>query len=104
VNRDRKKKLWIGIAVLVILTPLGLLATGTAYAEWGSDELQQTLGYVPEGVAHGESLWSALLPGYSVPGLEGSFLSSSIGYILSAITGIALIYIATLALGKFISK
>ncbi len=103
MNKKSMKKLWIGFAVLIIMTPLGLLATGTAFGEWGSKELQQTLGYVPEGVKKGETLWQAIFSGYSVPGLGDSFFHSSIGYILSAVIGIALIYIAMLALGKFIA-
>lgn len=104
MNKNTEKKLWIGLAVLIVLTPLGLLATGTAFGEWGSEELQQTLGYVPEGVKKGETLWQSMFPGYSISGLDGSFLHSSIGYILSAIIGIALIYFITIALGKIIAK
>ncbi len=104
MNKNTQQKLWIGLAILIVFTPLGLLATGTAFGEWGSVELQRTLGYVPEGISKGETLWQAIFSGYSVPGLGGSFFHSSIGYILSAVIGIALIYIAMLALGKFIAK
>lgn len=104
MNEKTAKKLWIGLALLIVLTPLGLLATGTAFGEWGSQELQQTLGYVPEGIKSGETLWQAIFSGYSMPGFGNSFLHSSIGYILSAVIGIALIYAATLNLGKIIAK
>ncbi len=103
MNKNMQKKLWIGLAILIVLTPLGLLATGTAFGEWSSEELQQTLGYVPDGVKKGETLWQAIFSGYSVPGLQDSFFHSSIGYIFSAIGGAALIYFAMLALGKFIA-
>ena len=104
MNEKTIKKLGIGLLLLVILTPLGLLATGTAFGEWSSKELQQTLGYVPDGIKSGETLWQAVFSGYSVPGLGDYFLHSSVGYILSAIIGIALIYVAMLALGKFLAK
>ncbi len=104
MNKNTQKKLWIGLAILIVLTPLGLLAEGTAFGEWGSEELQKELGYVPSGVEHGENLWHSLFPDYTVAGFEGSFLYSSIGYILSAVIGIALIYIVTIALGKIIAK
>ncbi len=104
MNKNTQKKLWIGLAILIVLTPLGLLAEGTAFGEWGSEELQQTLGYVPSGVEHGENLWHSLFPGYTVASFDGSFLHSSIGYIISAVIGIALIYIVTIGLGKFIAK
>jgi hypothetical protein len=104
MNKNTQKKLWIGLAILIVLTPLGLLAEGTAFGEWGSDELQNEVGYVPSGVEHGENLWSSMFPDYTVGGFEGSFLYSSIGYILSAVIGITLIYIVTTVLGKFVAK
>lgn len=104
MNKNMQKKLWFGLAILIIITPLGLLAEGTAFGEWSSEELQKELGYVPSGIAHGESLWTSLFPGYTVGGLGSSFLQSSIGYIFSAAMGIALIYIVTKTLGKFIVK
>ncbi len=104
MNENIMGNLYIGMAVLILLTPLGLLASGTAFGEWGSDELKETLGYAPEGVEHGESLWSALLPDYSIPGLEEDFLQSSAGYVFSAILGCSLIYLLVLALGKLMVK
>jgi hypothetical protein len=104
MTKNTQKKLWIGLAILIVLTPLGLLAQGTAFGEWGSTELQQTLGYVPEGIKSGETLWHAIFSGYSIPGFGNSFLHLNIGYILSAVIGIALIYTATLTLGKIIAK
>jgi len=41
------KVLIIAMAVLVIIVPIGLIATGTAFGEWGTDELQESIGYVP---------------------------------------------------------
>ncbi|KCZ73547.1 hypothetical protein ANME2D_00617 [Candidatus Methanoperedens nitroreducens] len=104
MNGKTMKKLWIGIAILIALTPLGLLASGMAWGEWSSEELQEMLGYVPDGINKGENLWQSLFPGYSISGLEDSFLQSGIGYILSAVIGIGLIYLVTIALGKFIAK
>jgi cobalt/nickel transport system permease protein len=49
------------VAALVCLTPLGLLAAGTAWGEWGLDEIEsvisggKALGYVPKGMASGFS-------------------------------------------------
>jgi hypothetical protein len=101
------KKFWIVLlilAVIAVLTPLGLLASGTAFGEWNSDQLKQTLGYAPEGIKSGEMLWQAIFSGYNMPGFRGDFLHTSIGYILSAVIGMALIYIAMLILGKIIAK
>jgi len=32
------KRYWLALAALVILSPLGLLADGTAWGEWGGDD------------------------------------------------------------------
>ena len=34
------RPLWIGLAVLMIATPLGLLAAGTAWGEWGVEDFK----------------------------------------------------------------
>jgi cobalt/nickel transport system permease protein len=81
------------IAVLIAATPLGLLATGTAWGEWGADEIAaivtngSALGYTPKGLANGWSL-SALMPDYAVSGMN-----EAAAYILSAVIGVALLII-----------
>ncbi len=91
------KKLWIVLGVLALLTPLGLLAPGSAWGEWGSDEVKSMLGYVPAGMAKFSELWRAPLPDYAVPGL-----GDTEGYILSAVVGIALIAVVTWGLGRIL--
>lgn len=86
------KKLWLGLIALVILSPLGLIATGTAYGEWSIEELIKEVGFVPKGLEKMADMWShAPMPDYAVPGLEGSFVSSAGGYIISAVVGVALV-------------
>lgn len=81
------------IIVLICLTPLGLLAVGTAWGEWGADEIQDVttggnaLGFVPEGMQNGFS-FNAIMPDYSVTGLP-----EVAGYILSAVAGAAILII-----------
>lgn len=81
------------IAVLIAACPLGLLAAGTAWGEWGSDEIAEVvtngkaLGYVPAGLEKGWSL-DVLMPDYSLEGM-GEVLA----YILSAVIGVALLII-----------
>ena len=81
------------IALLIAATPLGLLATGTAWGEWGSDEIADivtngsVLGYTPKGLAEGWSL-SVLMPDYAVSGMN-----EVIAYILSALICVALLII-----------
>lgn len=90
------KKLWIGLGLLALLSPLGLLASNTAWGEWGTEELSQLLGYVPKGLVRFSGIWNAPLPDYSVP--QTGEVS---GYILSAVIGMALIIIITWGLGRF---
>ncbi|MFL5253025.1 MAG: cobalt transporter CbiM [Rhodopila sp.] len=109
------RKLWLGLAGLMILTPLGLLAAGIGWGEWSVAELkdpatrEQILhasGNVapPETAPHGlerlSGLWTAPFPDY-VPG----FLhSETIGYILSAIMGVGLILLAFLVISAVMSR
>ncbi|MCR5273705.1 MAG: cobalt transporter CbiM [Lachnospiraceae bacterium] len=81
------------VAVLIAATPLGLLATGTAWGEWGADEIAeienagQALGYTPAGLANGWSL-DVIMPDYTLGGVN-----EVAAYIFSAILGVALLII-----------
>lgn len=78
--------LWLGLLVLIILTPLGLLAPGTAWGEWGAEELAAMgLGFIPAGLEKLGTLWGAPMPDYEIPALGNMSLS----YILSAFVGAA---------------
>jgi len=102
---DRLLKVFLVVlVVLIVLVPIGLLASGTAYGEWGADELQQMVGYVPAGLASMSNLWHAPFQDYSLPGLPDTFLGSSIGYYFSAILGTVLCLGVLLLLGKVITR
>ena len=81
------------VAVLIAATPLGLLATGTAWGEWGSDEIAEIftngkeLGYTPSGLLKGWSL-ETIMPDYTLKGVN-----EVAAYILSAVIGVALLII-----------
>lgn len=76
------------LGLLIILTPLGLLAEGTAWGEWGADEIAATgAGYTPSGMLTGFS-FASLLPDYSLGGAP-----AAVGYILSAVVGVAILLI-----------
>jgi cobalt/nickel transport system permease protein len=82
------RTLWIGLAALIIITPIGLLAPGTAWGEWGAQELSKLgLSFIPKGLEQLSGLWSAPMPDYDVPALG----NANIGYILSALVGILII-------------
>jgi PDGLE domain len=86
------RKLWWALGAFMILTPLGLIATGTAFGEWSVEEVLDEVGFIPAGLEKMADIWTlAPLPDYSIPGLTGSFLQSAAGYIFSAIVGVVLV-------------
>lgn len=86
------KKIRYVLIALVVLSPLGLLAEGTAFGEWSADELAEMMTNVPAGIENGFS-FEALFSDYTIPGTN-----IAVGYILSAITALLVFYI----LGKMI--
>lgn len=87
----RYKAMLIPLIVLVLLTPLGLLATGTAWGEWSSEEIKRAVGYIPKGFAALSNRWNALMPDYSIPALGGGGVGAVVGYVFSTLIGMALI-------------
>ncbi|GAA0070889.1 cobalt transporter CbiM [Clostridium sardiniense] len=85
----------IAIIVMIILTPLGLIASGTAWGEWGADEVKDLIGYIPNGMNSGFS-YHALGDGYGFSGL-----GSVTGYILSAVIGVAALIILFKVIASF---
>lgn len=63
----RLKPLIIGLVLLLVCVPLGLLATGPAWGEWGTQDIRGEIGYVPPGMERFSGIWSGLLPDYSLP-------------------------------------
>lgn len=87
------------LGALIVLTPLGLLAEGTAWGEWGVDEIAATgAGYTPEGMLKGFT-FEAILPDYSLEGLP-----DWTAYILAAVIGTALLLIIFRAAAALVSK
>jgi len=109
------KPLWIALAVLAILTPLGILATGSAWSEWSVNDFlhpesrqqianasagQAPPAQPPAGLERLAPLWTAPFSRYAPPFLK----SSALGYILSALIGMALIIITGLLAGALLRR
>lgn len=75
------------LAGLIALVPLGLLAQGSAWGEWGIEEMESLVGYTPSGMVNGFS-WDSLMPDYAIEGLP-----DVLTYYLSAIIGVGLLII-----------
>ena len=99
--RQKTKAIYGLIVVLICLSPLGLLATGTAWGEWGTTEIQNVmsggnaLGYVPEGMTNGFS-FKTIMHDYALNGLP-----EVVGYILSAVAGVAILIIMFKVISTF---
>lgn len=94
LNYDKKihsgKAVYGLVIALIALTPLGLLAEGTAWGEWGADELATlqeggaALGYTPAGIVNGLQ-YESPIPDYGIAGMP-----DIAAYLLSAIIGASL--------------
>lgn len=106
-------KLWIGLGVLAIVSPIGLympdkFKAGNAWGEWDADKIKGLVGYVPAGLEKIASVWKALIPDYAFKGMGNAGLAGldhlSIAYIVSALVGIALCVGGGLLIGKLLSR
>ncbi len=96
------RSLWAGIALLMVLTPLGILAAGTAWGEWSARTFSDPAArqkiaaasrhipppaHAPRGLARLSTLWTAPFPGYFP-----SFIHQrAFGYLMSGIFGAGII-------------
>jgi cobalt/nickel transport system permease protein len=92
--------LWTALAGLILLTPIGVLAPGTAWGEWSAAQLRSTLGYVPNGLGKVGSLWTASMPAYAPPFIANPL----VGYLVAAVLGSALVVGVAWAVGKLLSR
>ncbi|HUA62644.1 MAG TPA: cobalt transporter CbiM [Verrucomicrobiae bacterium] len=101
-GRPAMRTMLIGLAILLLCTPLGILAIGSAWGEWSATDLanpatrqqiavvsanQAPPAAVPQGLQRLSSIWTAPFPAYAPPFLR----SASFGYMLSATFGVGLI-------------
>jgi cobalt/nickel transport system permease protein len=95
----RTKPLYALVVALVVASPLGLIAAGSAWGEWGPDEIKDVvnggkpLGFVPAGMEKGFH-FAAPMQDYGLKGVP-----DIVGYIMSAILGVAVFVIAYKLLG-----
>src|SRR5262245_18383891 len=97
-GRRTLQKLWLGLAILMILSPLGLLAAGTAWGEWAPEDFSNPTARheiqtgslnaaapqrAPQGLEQLSSFWTAPLAGYAPRWMQ----SEMFGYIMSALVG-----------------
>jgi cobalt/nickel transport system permease protein len=109
------RSLWAALAFLLLLTPLGVLAVGTAWGEWSVRDLedararqqiaaaarnQELPAQTPSGLQKLSGVWTAPFPNYA-PGLVKS---RHFGYLLSAMFGTGLTILVVFAGSRFTSR
>ncbi|HYI96284.1 MAG TPA: cobalt transporter CbiM [Bryobacteraceae bacterium] len=100
------RRLWMVLGILLMLTPLGILAAGTAWGEWGASDFADPEArkqiaaaslnaplpvHPPQGLAKLSSIWTAPVPDYAPVFLK----SESFGYMMSGIFGVGLVIFAS---------
>jgi PDGLE domain-containing protein len=103
----RYKRLWLGVWLLVLLCPLGIILpekfnAGAAWGEWGADELKLMLGYVPEKLEKWQGVWKAVFPKYEINGIHKPW-QAKLAYVLSGIIGVTIVAGICYGLGKWLS-
>ena len=109
------RKLWITVALLMLLTPLGILAGGTAWGEWSTNQVnaaasQKEVPTVSQtqpqptatrvGLQRLSSLWTAPIPNYAPQFVK----SPSFGYLLSAMFGVGLLMASSLLARRLLQR
>jgi len=92
--------LWGALGLLAVATPLGLLASGTAWGEWGIQELESLgLGFIPLGLERLEGWWPAPLQEYTF-----TRVGAAVGYVVSAFLGIAIITLVVWLISRWVGR
>ncbi len=113
--RASMRRLWASLALLMILTPIGLLSVGSAWGEWAPEQFKSAEGRaaiahasqgatppaaIPAGLHRLSTFWTAPIPDYAPPVLK----NASFGYALSAMVGGGLVILVTLIMGWLSSR
>ncbi|MCX5844359.1 MAG: cobalamin biosynthesis protein [Deltaproteobacteria bacterium] len=104
-----ENKLWLGLFIMALLSPLGIIlpekfGAEDAWGEWGLDTLEKLLGYVPEGLKKTADIWTAPIPDYNFGG-DGALLPAKIlSYIVSGIIGFILASVVMIIISKYLFK
>ncbi len=104
-----QKKLWLGLLVMALLTPLGILLSQrfnaeSAWGEWGVDKLEKLIGFVPEGLKKLTDLWKAPIRDYNLGGVAASKILQVISYMTSGFLGIGVCVLIVFIISRFIAK
>jgi cobalt/nickel transport system permease protein len=109
------RPLWAALGALLILTPFGILATGSAWGEWMASDFANpparaaiaaaslraaAPAQAPAGLARLSSIWTAPFARYAPPFIR----SEAFGYMLSAMFGVGLVLLLSLFFVRFLRR
>jgi cobalt/nickel transport system permease protein len=104
------RRLWLAIAGLLLLTPLGIIVAGTAWGEWSPAELARmapnptsanpAVPAVPTGLQRLSNLWTAPFPAYAPAFVR----SRGFGYLLSAMFGVGILLCLSLLAQSIVER
>ncbi|MDQ2949669.1 MAG: cobalt transporter CbiM [Acidobacteriota bacterium] len=109
------RNLWLGLALLLLLTPLGILAVGTAWGEWRISDFANPSAreqiaaassnhappaHIPQGLQHLSSIWKAPVADYAPAFVR----SASAAYLVSAVIGVTLIVAISLLIAQILYR
>lgn len=113
--RQSLRRLWMTVALFLVLTPLGILAAGTAWGEWkasafsnpverariaSSSQNQSAPTETPSGLQRLSTFWTAPVPAYAPSFMK----SSSFGYFLSGMFGVGLVLSLSFAVQSYFQR
>lgn len=103
------RKYIIFLAILILLSPLGLLLphifkAGDAWGEWSVKLVKEKTGIEPSGMKKGAAIYKAPVPEYQLGKEDGSLPGRSVSYIISGLIGTGIILILTFGAVKFTSR
>ena len=103
------KKIGIGLLVLALLSPLGLILpkmfnAGKPWGEWSTETVAKDKGYTPKGMQKDANLYKAPIPDYNLGKENDPVWKRSGSYILSGIIGIGAIAALTFGATKLLHR
>jgi cobalt/nickel transport system permease protein len=113
VQASSQRRLWLAVALLMLLTPLGILVAGTAWSEWSPSGPANAgaraqvapdgivpRGTIPSGMQRLANLWAAPFPAYAPMFVK----SASFGYLLSAMFGVGFLLALSLLVQGYLER
>jgi cobalt/nickel transport system permease protein/cobalt/nickel transport protein len=103
------RKYLLFLLALAFLCPIGIILpkmfnSGDAWGEWSTETVKKQTGIEPAKMKSAEGLYHAPLSDYSLKNSNGSMKFELISYTISAIAGIAIIFLITITFQRILKN